>query len=108
LWFFYRTFPGVGFQRIIKWTIAFNIISAVCICICAGLQGFPTEPTQQGWKDESSGLKMDIQALVISHAGINVGLDIWMLILPLTQLYHIGLQTRKKFGVILIFSVGIL
>jgi hypothetical protein len=108
LWFFYRTFPGVGFQRIVKWTIAFNIISALCICIFAACQSFPTEPTQEGWKDESSGLKLNIQALVISHAGINVGLDIWMLILPLTQLYHLGLKTRKKIGVILIFSVGIL
>ncbi|KAH6968060.1 hypothetical protein DER45DRAFT_505 [Fusarium avenaceum] len=107
LWFFYRTFPGVGFQRVVIWTIAFNVLSAVIICVFAGCQGFPTEPTQQGWKDEHSGFSLDIQALVISHAAINVCLDIWMFILPLTQLYHIGLKTRKKIGVILIFGVGI-
>ncbi|KAH7261660.1 hypothetical protein BKA59DRAFT_518643 [Fusarium tricinctum] len=107
LWFFYRTFPGVGFQRIVKWTIVFNILSAIIICVFAGCQGFPTEPTQQGWKNEHTGYSLDIQALVISHAGINVGLDIWMFILPLTQLYHIGLKTRKKIGVILIFGFGI-
>ncbi|KIL85179.1 hypothetical protein FAVG1_11608 [Fusarium avenaceum] len=107
LWFFYRTFPGIVFQRVVIWTIAFNILSAVIICVFAGCQGFPTEPTQQGWKDKHSGFSLDIQALVISHAAINVALDIWMFILPLTQLYHIGLKTRKKIGVILIFGVGI-
>ncbi|CAJ0538678.1 Ff.00g066730.m01.CDS01 [Fusarium sp. VM40] len=107
LWFFYRTFPSVGFQRIVIWTIVFNTLSAVCICVSAGFQSFPKDPTQERWKDESSRRKVDVQALAFAHAGINVGLDIWMFVLPLTQLYHIGLKTRKKIGVILIFGVGI-
>ncbi|KAL3600042.1 hypothetical protein FPOAC2_04271 [Fusarium poae] len=30
-----------------------------------------------------------------------------MFVLPLTQLYHLGLKPKKKAGVMLIFSVGI-
>lgn len=56
----------------------------------------------------NSGIRLDIQALILSHAGINVALDVWMFILPLTQLYNLGLKTRKKIGIILMFSVGIL
>ncbi|KAF4992391.1 hypothetical protein FGRMN_7203 [Fusarium graminum] len=108
LCFFHRTFPAPIFRTIIIWTIGFNVLSAVVFGILAGLQSFPTQPTQDGWKDDTSTqFKLDIMAVIISHAGLNVAMDIWMFILPLTQLYHIGLKTRKKIGVILIFSVGI-
>ncbi|KAF5679598.1 integral membrane protein [Fusarium heterosporum] len=108
LCFFHRTFPAPLFRTIIIWTIGFTVLSAIVVCILASLQTFPTQPTQQGWKDDTSThFKLDTQSLVLSHAGINVALDIWMFILPLTQLYHIGLKTKKKIGVILIFSVGI-
>ncbi|KAJ4252368.1 hypothetical protein NW762_010966 [Fusarium torreyae] len=43
----------------------------------------------------------------ISHGAINVALDIWMLILPITQLYKIGLKLKKKLGVIAMLSVGL-
>lgn len=39
---------------------------------------------------------------------MNIALDVWMVILPFTQLYHLGLKLRKKVGVIAMFSVGIL
>ncbi|CAG7564415.1 unnamed protein product [Fusarium equiseti] len=107
LWFFLRTFPGQGFQKIVKWTMVFNIMSTTCISVAALCQNFPTDPSKERWKDESSpGFRVNIHALALSHAGINVALDIWMFILPLTQLYHIGLKKRKKVGVMLIFSLG--
>ncbi|KAJ4101204.1 hypothetical protein NW756_001614 [Fusarium oxysporum] len=34
-------------------------------------------------------------------------LDVWMVIIPTTQLYYLGLKVRKKIGVIAMFSVGI-
>ncbi|KAM0431561.1 hypothetical protein ACHAQK_010186, partial [Fusarium lateritium] len=65
------------------------------------------QPTHEGWRNKSSAFELNVQALAFAHAGINVGLDVWMFILPLTQLYHIGLKTKKKIGVILVFGVGI-
>jgi hypothetical protein len=89
--------------------MVFNIMSTVCISVAALCQSFPSDPSKERWKDESSpGFRVNIHALALSHAGINVALDIWMFILPLTQLYHIGLRTRKKIGVMLIFSLGFL
>lgn len=44
----------------------------------------------------------------ISHGALNVALDIWMLILPLSQLLKLGVKFKKKVGVIAMFSVGIL
>ncbi|KAM6517657.1 hypothetical protein FSOLCH5_008624 [Fusarium solani] len=43
----------------------------------------------------------------ISHGALNVALDIWMLILPLSQLVKLGVKFKKKVGVIAMFSVGI-
>lgn len=89
--------------------MAFNILSTACISVAALCQTFPADPTKEKWKDDSSpGLRVNIHAVALAHAGINVALDLWMFILPLTQLYHIGLKTKKKIGVMLIFSLGFL
>jgi hypothetical protein len=39
---------------------------------------------------------------------LNLLLDLWMLILPATQTYRLGLVCKKKIGVIAMFSVGLL
>ncbi|PTD02634.1 hypothetical protein FCULG_00009058 [Fusarium culmorum] len=109
LCFFLRIFPDRMFRIVIKFTIGFTILTTTIIGILACCQSSPTEPSQGGWDGKSAkGPRLDIQALVLSHAGLNVGLDVWMFILPLTQLYNLGLKARKKIGIILIFGVGIL
>lgn len=109
LFFFLRIFPDPTFIKIIRWTIGFTILTTTVILILACLQSAPTEPSQEGWDGApDSGPHLNIQALILSHAGINVALDVWMFILPLTQLYNLGLKTRKKIGIMLMFSVGIL
>ncbi|CAF3618975.1 unnamed protein product [Fusarium graminearum] len=108
LFFFLRIFPDPTFITIIRWTIALTILSTTIILVLAALQSAPTEPSQEGWDGfPNSGPRLDIQALILSHAGINVALDIWMFVLPLTQLYNLGLKARKKIGIMLIFGVGI-
>ncbi|RFN54355.1 hypothetical protein FIE12Z_1481 [Fusarium flagelliforme] len=108
LFFFLRIFPDPTFIKIIRWTIGFTILTTTVILILACLQSAPTEPSQEGWDGApESGPRLNIQALILSHAGINVALDVWMFILPLTQLYNLGLKARKKIGIMLMFSVGI-
>ncbi|KAL3608913.1 hypothetical protein FPOAC2_03924 [Fusarium poae] len=108
LFFFLRIFPDPTFIKIIRWTIGFTILTSIIILVLACLQSAPTEPSQDGWDGfPNSGPHLDIQALILSHAGINVALDVWMFILPLTQLYNLGLKARKKIGIMLIFGVGI-
>ncbi|PCD21650.1 hypothetical protein FGRA07_11552 [Fusarium graminearum] len=108
LFFFLRIFPDPTFIIIIRWTIGLTILSTTIISVLAALQSAPTEPSQDGWDGfPNSGPRLNIQALILSHAGINVALDIWMFVLPLTQLYNLGLKARKKIGIMLIFGVGI-
>ncbi|KAF9877881.1 CFEM domain-containing protein [Colletotrichum karsti] len=60
-----------------------------------------------GWNTDHSNVCFDFNKLIVTHAFINIVLDVWMLILPLTQLYGLNLILRKKIGVMLMFSVGL-
>ena len=51
---------------------------------------------------------LDDKLLYMSHGCISLALDVTMLILPMTQVWHLGLKLRKKVGVIAMFSWGIL
>jgi len=46
--------------------------------------------------------------IVLAHCVVNLALDIWMLILPMTQLYNIGLKLNKKISVMAMFGLGLL
>jgi hypothetical protein len=46
--------------------------------------------------------------IVLAHCVVNLALDIWMLILPMTQLYNIGLKLDKKINVMAMFGLGLL
>ncbi|UQC88539.1 CFEM domain-containing protein [Colletotrichum lupini] len=50
---------------------------------------------------------MNIVYLALAHAGINIALDVWMLILPLTQVWGMNLARRKKFAIMFMFSLGL-
>jgi hypothetical protein len=108
LFFFLRTFPDQRFRTFVKWTIGFNILTTIIFSICGALQRQPIYLLWEGWKDfPPKGTTLNIPAIIFSHAAINIALDVWMFVLPLTQLYHLGLKPKKKAGVMLIFSVGI-
>ncbi|KAM5349824.1 hypothetical protein ACJ41O_006329 [Fusarium nematophilum] len=110
LLFFLRIFAFSGKRfRIVVWlTMVYNFLSCLLFLIMGTLQRRPLRLLWDGWKDEEPrGEMLDVNALAFSHAGINVALDVWMLVLPLIQLYQLGLKTRKKIEVIAMFSVGV-
>ncbi|KAF5541423.1 integral membrane protein [Fusarium mexicanum] len=108
LYFFLRTFPDPTFRLIIKCTIAFNIVTTIIVIICGALQRQPIHLLWDGWKEyPHRGITLNTLAIIFFHAGVNIALDIWMFALPLTQLYSLGLQPKKKAGVMVIFGVGI-
>jgi hypothetical protein len=61
------------------------------------------------WDGEHQGTCLiNNNALGFANAGISILLDIWMLCLPLTQLLKLSLHWKKKVGVAMMFSVGLL
>jgi hypothetical protein len=89
--------------------MGFIILVTIVFSICGPFQRQPTYLLWEGWKDyPPKGTSLNIPAMIFSHAAMHIALDIWMFVLPLTQLYHLGLKPKKKAGVMLIFGVGVL
>lgn len=107
--FFLRIFPDIKFRRVVQLTMAFIVLMTVVYGVLFALQRKPLWMFWEGWKNKSPrGMMLDTNATAMSHALINVALDVWMMILPITQLWKIGIKRKKKFGIIAMFSVGIL
>ena len=107
--FFLRVFPDPKFRRVVHLTMAFIVVITITYGVVFALQRKPLWMFWEGWKDKNArGMMLDTNASAISHGSINVALDVWMMILPMTQLWKIGIKQKKKFGIIAMFSVGIL
>lgn len=108
LFFFLRLFP----ERKIRWTIwgtiIANLLIFIIIDLLAALQCRPISFYWKRWDGEHSGKCLNINALAFSSAGVSIVMDIWMLILPLTQLYDLNLHWKKKIGVAAMLSIGIM
>ncbi|WDK15127.1 integral membrane protein [Colletotrichum graminicola] len=109
LFFYLRIFPDEKFRRILWGTQLFNLLlgisfTAVVLGGCRPLNFF-----WNGWwagKMEEKCINMN--AFSICNGAFNLALDVWMLMLPASQIYNLRMEWKKKAGVILMFSVGIL
>ncbi|KAF5597686.1 hypothetical protein FPANT_4017 [Fusarium pseudoanthophilum] len=109
LFFYLRVFQGTAFRVLVWMTHAFNALSTIALLILGLTLGravtyllADTEDTVSNIDKFSNSLK-----IVMAHCVVNLALDIWMLILPMTQLYDIGLKLNKKINVMAMFGLGI-
>ncbi|EXK84921.1 hypothetical protein FOQG_10888 [Fusarium oxysporum f. sp. raphani 54005] len=108
LCFFLRIFPDHKFRIVVKCTMVFNALIWVGFFIFVFFQTQPFSLFWNGWQQKKGHLILTgFTNFTLPLAGMNLLLDIWMLILPMTQLWGMGLKLRKKLGVISMFSVGI-
>ncbi|TEY49541.1 hypothetical protein BOTCAL_0284g00060 [Botryotinia calthae] len=108
LFFFLRLFPERKIRLTIWGTIIANLLIFIIIDLLAALQCRPISFYWKRWDGEHSGKCLNINALAFSSAGVSIVMDIWMLILPLTQLYDLNLHWKKKIGVAAMLSIGII
>ncbi|KIL84936.1 hypothetical protein FAVG1_11806 [Fusarium avenaceum] len=108
LCFFLRIFADNKFRMVVKCTLAFNFLMGITFFVLIFFQTQPFSLFWEGWRKQQAHLVMSgITKLTLPHAGLSLLVDVWMLVLPLTQLWGLGLKLRKKLGVIAMFSVGI-
>jgi hypothetical protein len=107
--FYLRIFPDHKFRIVVWATQFFNLTSAALYFILILVQ---RNPVSLNWSGDLAshphGEVLSDKLLYLSHGVLSMALDIWMVILPFTQLYHLGLKLRKKVGVLSMFSCGIL
>jgi len=110
LFFFLRIFPKTWTRRLLWATIIFNIIYGIVFLIVGVFQCSPIPYYWKQWDDTSliSGHCNNLNAIAWSHAIISIIIDVWMLALPLYEVYHIQLSWRRKIAVSSMFIVGTL
>ncbi|KAI8236916.1 Ketoreductase azaE [Colletotrichum sp. SAR 10_86] len=109
LFMYLRIFPGERFRTVLWGTQAFNLAIGVTFVLLGIFQCRPIHLAWTAWRgdSESQGTCMDVVIIAMVYSAIQVGLDIWMLILPLTQILGLNMKWSKKFGLMFMFSLGL-
>lgn len=108
LFFYKRIFPSPTVQKLLYGTIVFDCLLGIAFTLVAIFQCAPINYYWDRWDGEHTGQCMNINVIAWSNAGISIGLDLWVLAIPLWQLYGLELDLRKKISVALMFCVGTL
>jgi hypothetical protein len=110
LFFYLRVFPDHRFQLVVWVTIGFNILYTIVISVLnftiGGSVGNLLSVKNLNTFDPEDYVP-SIRVVLISCL-VNLAVDVWMLILPMTQLWNIGLKLNKKISVMSMFGLGVL
>ncbi|KAG7053176.1 cfem domain-containing protein [Colletotrichum scovillei] len=107
LFFFLKIFPNRGFRRILWLMQILNMLVVLSYVILCFAQCQPFSHFWNGWDGAHEGHCVDLNRIGLSHVSLNITLDIIMLILPITQIYKLQLDRKKKIGVMAMFLVGV-
>lgn len=108
LLFYLRIFQDERVRGILWAFIFVNIVTVITFAVASFLTCRPISYYWNRWDMEHVGHCGNSQAIAFAGAGIGIVLDIFTLILPLTQVWNLPLGLKKRIGVILMFSVGAL
>ncbi|KAG8361667.1 hypothetical protein FVEN_g999 [Fusarium venenatum] len=105
--FFLRVFPDQKFRWMVHGTVVFILLMSAIYLVLFILQRVPMWTFWEGWKEKDpDGVLLNSNAIGTSHGVLNVALDVWMIILPMSQLWKIGIKPKKKLGIMSMFGVG--
>ncbi|KAF2026135.1 hypothetical protein EK21DRAFT_74877 [Setomelanomma holmii] len=104
--FLLRIFPKPSTRRILWATVAFTIAWGLAFILVGIFQCRPISFFWTSWDHEGPGTCMNTNLLNWTNAIIGIAIDIWMLALPLYEVFRIQLSWRKKFSVAVMFFVG--
>ncbi|KAH9227235.1 hypothetical protein K456DRAFT_922295 [Colletotrichum gloeosporioides 23] len=86
-------------------TQGFNFLLGFSYVLLSLVQCQPLNHYWNGWDGRHPGKCADLNLIGLTHVGFNIGLDVWMLILPASQVYKLNLPLKKKLGVMAMFGV---
>ncbi|PNP76074.1 hypothetical protein FNYG_10632 [Fusarium nygamai] len=109
LFFYLRVFSESSFRMLVWVSHAFNGLSTIIIITLNLTLGRSVTYLLGSSSDDVVSIKKYSNSIkiVLAHCVVNLVLDIWMLILPMTQLYNIGLKLNKKISVMAMFGLGL-
>lgn len=101
-------FPAASTQWALWGTFVFISLWGSIFTLMAIFQCRPITYLWTQWHGKDEGTCLDPNAIAWSHASINIALELWIMAIPLWELRKLQLHWKKKIGVALMFSVGIL
>ncbi|KZL82542.1 cfem domain-containing protein, partial [Colletotrichum incanum] len=107
LFTFLRIFPGDKFRLLLWVTQAINLVIGLTFILLGIFQCQPISLAWKFWDQEHDGHCISIKYIGIAHSSLNICLDVWMLIMPATQIWMLKMQRRKRVSVIFMFSLGL-
>jgi hypothetical protein len=106
IFFYIRVFPAPGVQRVLWGTVIFSVLWGFISVIIVIFQCQPISYFWTHWDGLHEGKCLNINAITTSNAAISIILDLWILGIPLWQLWGLQLHWKRKVGVALMFCVG--
>ncbi|KAL0932549.1 CFEM domain-containing protein [Colletotrichum truncatum] len=109
LFFYIRIFSFVksNFSTTLWCTQAFNLLNCIAFIIANLNQCKPFWYSWEGWDGRHAGTCVNVPAMLISHAAINIAINTWMVLLPVTQVLWLQLKKRQKLEIMSMFGLGI-
>ncbi|KAF5502486.1 Satratoxin biosynthesis SC1 cluster protein 4 [Colletotrichum aenigma] len=102
-----RVFSISLFRTVLWCTQGFNFLLGFSYVLLSLLQCQPLNHYWNGWDGRHPGKCADLNLIGLTHVALNIGLDVWVLILPASQVYKLNLPLKKKLGVMAMFGVGV-
>ncbi|KAK8080936.1 hypothetical protein PG997_008754 [Apiospora hydei] len=96
LLFFLRVFPARRFRHACHGTIAFVIAFSIATFTVTIFSCAPVRYFYLGWAGDTAGTCIDINAFWFSQATVNIVTDLWIMALPIPQIFKLDLERKKK------------
>ncbi|KAK7951030.1 CFEM domain protein [Apiospora aurea] len=106
LCFYLKVFPARSFRNVAYVLIGLNLVYAITYDFLLAFQCQPIDGAWLFWDGEYKAKCISINVLGWSAAGVNIGLDLATIILPLPSLFQLSMSMKKKAQIVLMFAVG--
>ncbi|KAI6330648.1 hypothetical protein MCOR30_005056 [Pyricularia oryzae] len=101
------TVLGVDFGRVVQATMFVNGVVWIVTFMLVVFRCWPIQYQWTGWDRLQQGhCNMDAHPLVWAHAIVGLLIDIWMIYLPISQIWGMKMTLGKKLAVCSMFGVG--
>lgn len=113
LTFFYlNIFTGRKVRVLLQGTVAFHVLAAIAFTIALIFQCIPINYQWRKYDFENDtaiqGHCINVNAGAWANSAVSVASDLWLLAIPLSQVYKLQLHWKKKLGAAIMFFTGVM
>ncbi len=107
--FYLRLFTAPIVRRLLWATLVFTGLVGAASIALGIVQCNPLASLDSKWnRTQHHESCIDNNTLAWANAGVTIGLDLWLIAVPLSQIRKLQLDWKRKVGAAMMFSVGIL